>query len=824
MAPDQTEDRLRGVPQATRDPDPAEQWPQGTPLSMLSPSARTELLQLGTEVSYEPDSILFHEGDPGTSVWLLLSGTVKLIASAQHGRLALLDILVDGNIVGAPEAVDGLPRMATAVTATPAVMRLITRESLLDTATRNPEIALALGREVTQGLRWAERRRIAQGAPARVRLADLLHELMQVHGERTPSGVEIRLGLSQQELASLVGATELTVQRTLQSLRNDDILRTGYRHISILDPDALAAEAGLLPPEPHQPPSKRRAGLVLPVGLAAIQPGDGDTMAPIPWESPHVRAVYEDMVAVLLSTLHPKAERLDGRGGDNGRDVQLRHGDGPLDLFELKSFTGRLGREHGRRRQVEASLKAAASLNPNRWTLVVPIDHTDNELAWFDRLRRQYQFPLVWRGRAWLDQQMANHPAIARYYLENGDSQAIRVLRELREEQAALAGGIPDIWKRLQALRQRLDEVSPHYRLNVSIADDTIAIQVGPRYRGAERDRPILINAGFSFPSTPAGREAAERLQRAFDYGDKVVIEPEHVRDVHVDMPGQPTQELASGRVILGPAVEDPLFGLDARAVISDPDRVQLGSLPLRFDRRQTGRRGGTLFGRDPTGLLHLSMRVDLVDQTGRVNFQLAEPPGDLLPGALLPTLRVLQHLHAPNRLEVRVGTSTLMLPSPLPPAQPVSDAFLAMVEDLERIQAVSHTVFPVPRELSRQDLAAISLAARLVAGERVAVAGGTASATITLTDPQSFEKLLLDNTQFAIAFTEDDHIETIAGVEVPLGPAIATLSSVTVANRAELLATRPWHAEQQLAVRFLPSPDVQLELALSRSDNDPSA
>ena len=121
---------------------------------------------------------------------------------------------------------------------------------------------------------------------------------------------------------------------------------------------------------------------------------------------PHVKAVYEDMVAVLLSTLHPEAERLDGRGGDGGRDIQLRH-HGRLDLFELKSFTGRLSKQHGRRRQVEDSLKTAARHNPDSWTLVVPIDHTKDELAWFDRLRSQYPFPLIWRGRTWLDQQVA---------------------------------------------------------------------------------------------------------------------------------------------------------------------------------------------------------------------------------------------------------------------------------------------------------------------------------------------------------------------------------------------------------------------------------
>ncbi len=544
-------------------------------------------------------------------------------------------------------------------------------------------------------------------------------------------------------------------------------------------------------------------------------------MAPVQWDKVP-QPTYDDMVAVLLSTLHPAAERLDGRGGDGGRDVQIRHDDGRLDLFELKSFTGRLGWKPDRRSQVERSLTKAARHNPDSWTLVVPIDHNKEELAWFDRLRRRYPFPLAWSGRTWLDKQMANHPAIVRYYLEGGDSEAMRLLRELNREQANLAGGFPDALARLRVLKQRIDDVVPHYWLDISMAGDTITMGLRPRYRGAERDHPIVVNTVFAFPDTPTGQEAAQQLQRALDYGDQVIVEPDYVRDLRVDLPGRLGEAITTRpRIILGPAGEGTLFRLDARAVISDPAGTPLGSLPLRFDRRQPGRRGGVLSGQDVTGVLRLSMRVDHLDRKGMVDFQIGPPPDDLLPGALLPTLRILQHLHAANRLEVRVGASTFMHPSPLPPTESISSAYIALLEDLERVQGFAHTVFPVPRELGHHDISAIRRAARLVAGEHVPVGSGTISATITLTDLPFFEKLLVDDTPIAIAFTEDDHIETIAGVEVPLGPAIATLSSATVADRAELLAARPWHAEQQLAVRFQPSPGVQLEILLASSGKD---
>ena len=58
---------------------------------------------------------------------------------------------------------------------------------------------------------------------------------------------------------------------------------------------------------------------------------------------------------------------------------------------------------------------------------------------------------------------------------------------------------------------------------------ENIAVQLQPRYRGAERDHPILITGTFAFPDTPTGQEAEQRLERAFNYGDEVVIEPEHV-------------------------------------------------------------------------------------------------------------------------------------------------------------------------------------------------------------------------------------------------------------------------------------------------------
>ena len=73
----------------------------------------------------------------------------------------------------------------------------------------------------------------------------------------------------------------------------------------------------------------------------------------VPWESLDQKT-FEDVVAVLISRLNPEAQRIDGSGGDGGRDVQVQADDG-LVIFELKSFTGRMASPQ--RKQVKDSLK-----------------------------------------------------------------------------------------------------------------------------------------------------------------------------------------------------------------------------------------------------------------------------------------------------------------------------------------------------------------------------------------------------------------------------------------------------------------------------------
>src|SRR4029077_16551432 len=133
---------------------------------------------------------------------------------------------------------------------------------------------------------------------------------------------------------------------------------------------------------------------------------------------------------------------------------------------------GRLSRERNRRRQGEKSLKRAARYNPVAWYLVVPLNHTDAELKWFNELAADYPFPCKWLGEDWLNDNMASHLDIPRYYLEGTAEEIVTILREISQEQAALGRGVLDAIDRIKNLMTRLNQLDPHYAFGFSSQPD----------------------------------------------------------------------------------------------------------------------------------------------------------------------------------------------------------------------------------------------------------------------------------------------------------------------------------------------------------------
>jgi CRP-like cAMP-binding protein len=212
---------------------------------LLTDDERAVLTDLGRITVYPPGATMCVQGDPATHVFVLVDGWVKILGVTSDGHEMVLALRGDGDTVGEMAGETTGYRTAT-VQAIGTVRALIVGyekfSSFLDS---HAGAGHAFRRMVTRRWNDAESmlrtRSVTSGAQ---RLAGLLLGLADRHGSGTDREVRIAMLLTQEELASLTGASRATVTRALSNWRQRGIIRTGQRDITITDLGALRKIAG----------------------------------------------------------------------------------------------------------------------------------------------------------------------------------------------------------------------------------------------------------------------------------------------------------------------------------------------------------------------------------------------------------------------------------------------------------------------------------------------------------------------------------------------------------------------------------------------------
>jgi CRP/FNR family cyclic AMP-dependent transcriptional regulator len=209
-------------------------------LARLERGDRVALIASGRPLHYPARSVLMHQDEPSSHVLLLLHGWTKVTAIAANGYEALLALRGPGDIIGEGAALSGRHRSATVTTLDPVEAVVIEQSRFTMFLAKSPRVALQLLGLATDRQRSTDRRRLEWAAlSVRERLAVLLLELVRTHGSRTDEGIELTIGLSQQEFAGSVGSSREAVARLLKELRTRQVVATRRRHLVVLRPDVL---------------------------------------------------------------------------------------------------------------------------------------------------------------------------------------------------------------------------------------------------------------------------------------------------------------------------------------------------------------------------------------------------------------------------------------------------------------------------------------------------------------------------------------------------------------------------------------------------------
>jgi CRP/FNR family transcriptional regulator, cyclic AMP receptor protein len=171
------------------------------------------------------NSAVVTQDEPGDSMFVIMSGRVKVVIFGESGREVTLSILRPGDSFGEMSLFDGAVRSANCVAIEPTTLLVLSREDLMKHMQAHPRTSLNLLGEMARRLRRADET-IAQLALCDVneRLIHRLVGLAREEGASGPDGLVVRRRPTQQELANMIGSCRETISRAFNQLARDGLI------------------------------------------------------------------------------------------------------------------------------------------------------------------------------------------------------------------------------------------------------------------------------------------------------------------------------------------------------------------------------------------------------------------------------------------------------------------------------------------------------------------------------------------------------------------------------------------------------------------------
>jgi CRP/FNR family cyclic AMP-dependent transcriptional regulator len=210
----------------------------------LESEAFDQLCRYAKHLTLKRGATICSKGDPGNSLFAVISGTVKMSISSPDGRSAIFNLIGAGEVFGEIAVLDGQARTADATANTNCELFVIDRREFLPFVRNHPALAMKFIELLCAKLRWTSdqvEQIILQNLPGR--LASALIRLAEKH-ELAPGGRTIPV--TQQEISEMVGMTRESINKQLRVWATRGWVRLEHGAIVVLDAESLQdlAEAG----------------------------------------------------------------------------------------------------------------------------------------------------------------------------------------------------------------------------------------------------------------------------------------------------------------------------------------------------------------------------------------------------------------------------------------------------------------------------------------------------------------------------------------------------------------------------------------------------
>jgi CRP/FNR family transcriptional regulator, cyclic AMP receptor protein len=212
----------------------------------LDPPVLDQLARSVTFRNYRRGHLIFAQGEPGDSLFVISEGLVKVFVTSEEGEDMVLVTLRPPETFGELALIDGGLRSASAEAVEPTTALILSRGTLIELLQGHPTLAQAL----LSSLGGLVRRLTEQAADLvfldlHGRVAKLLLTLAEERGRREGQEVLLDLQVTQSDLAAMVGGSRQSVNHILHAFQRRGYLEIEGRRIALKDLKALAKRAGL---------------------------------------------------------------------------------------------------------------------------------------------------------------------------------------------------------------------------------------------------------------------------------------------------------------------------------------------------------------------------------------------------------------------------------------------------------------------------------------------------------------------------------------------------------------------------------------------------
>ena len=179
--------------------------------------------------SFNKNSIVITEGDSSSSLYVILSGEVKVYVSDEEGKTNIVNRLGPGDYFGELSLIDEAPRSASVEAITRCQISILARQHFIQYLEQHPRVAIAL----LQGM--GRRLRDTTGHAKNLALMDVFGRIANVllSAAEDEDGRLITPALTQQDIADQVGSSREMVSRILKDLKAGGYIELDGKRIVI---------------------------------------------------------------------------------------------------------------------------------------------------------------------------------------------------------------------------------------------------------------------------------------------------------------------------------------------------------------------------------------------------------------------------------------------------------------------------------------------------------------------------------------------------------------------------------------------------------------